>query len=100
MILPTPLALVHALTRPEGLLFAGVITGGVVFVRLRGPRETGPDALRRSVAVFYAFLPIAAGVAQYVFYRAASGYGVQNGVLVKSLLYEPIFYPTEFLDEV
>src|SRR5215218_9005535 len=94
------LAALVALTRPEGLLFAGVITGGVVFVLLRDPRETRPDALRRSVAVFYAFLPIAAGVAQYVFYRAASGYGVQNGVLVKSLLYEPIFYPTEFLHEV
>jgi hypothetical protein len=94
------LAALVALTRPEGLLFAGVITGGVVFVLLRDPRETRPDALRRSVAVFYAFLPVAAGVAQYMFYRAASGYGVQNGVLAKSLLYEPIFYPTEFLHEV
>jgi hypothetical protein len=99
-LLTPVLAALVALTRPEGLLFAGVITGGVVLVLLRDPRETRPDALRRSVAVFYAFLPIAAGVAQYVFYRAASGYGVQNGVLVKSLLYEPIFYPTEFLDEV
>jgi hypothetical protein len=99
-LLTPVLAALVALTRPEGLLFAGVITGGVVFVLLRDPRESRPDALRRSLAVFYAFLPIAAGVAQYVFYRAASGYGVQNGVLVKSLLYEPIFYPTEFLDEV
>jgi hypothetical protein len=99
-LLTPVLAALLALTRPEGLLFAGVITGGVVFVLLRDPRETRPDALRRSVAVFYAFLPIAAGVAQYLFYRVASGSGVPNGVLVKSLLYEPIFYPTEFLDEV
>src|SRR5215212_3530403 len=94
------LAALTALTRPEGLLFAGVITVGVVFVLLRDPGVSRPDALRRSLAVFYAFLPIAAGVAQYLFYRAASGYGVQNGVLAKSLLYEPIFYPTEFLHEV
>src|SRR5215203_5606201 len=94
------LAALTALTRPEGLLFALVITGAVVFVLLRDLRKSRPDALRRSVAVLYAFLPIAAGAAQYLFYRAASGYGVQNGVLAKSLLYEPIFYPTMFLDEV
>jgi hypothetical protein len=94
------LATLVALTRPEGLLFALVVTGGVVFVLLRDLRKTRPDALRRSVAVFYAFLPIAAGVAQYMFYTIATGSSVQNGVLVKSLLYEPIFYPTEFLDEV
>jgi hypothetical protein len=99
-LLTPVLAALLALTRPEGLLFALVITGGVVFVLLRAPSETRPDALRRSLAVLYAFLPIAAGVAQYLFYRAASGYGIQNGVLVKSLIYEPIFYPTEFLDEV
>jgi hypothetical protein len=50
--------------------------------------------------VLYAFLPIAAGVAQYMFYRIATGSSVQNGVLAKSLLYEPVFYPTEFLDAV
>jgi hypothetical protein len=50
--------------------------------------------------VLYAFLPIAAGVAQYTFYRIATGSSVQNGVLAKSLLYEPVFYPTEFLDAV
>ena len=99
-LLTPVLAALAALTRPEGLFFAVVITGGVVFVLLRDLRESRPDALRRSVAVLYAFLPIAAGAAQYLFYRAASGYGVQNGVLAKSLLYEPIFYPTMFLDEV
>lgn len=87
-----------ALTRPEGLLFALVITGAVVFVLLRDLRKTRPDSLRRSMAVLYAFLPIAAGVAQYVFYRVATGSSVQNGVLAKSLLYDPVFYPTEFLD--
>jgi hypothetical protein len=94
------LAALTALTRPEGLLFAMVITGAVVFVLLRDFRKTRPDLLRRSVAVPYAFLPIAAGVAQYTFYRIATGSSVQNGVLAKSLLYEPVFYPTEFLDAV
>ena len=94
------LAALTALTRPEGLLFAMVITGAVVFVLIRDLRKTRSDSLRRSVAVLYAFLPIAAGVAQYMFYRIATGSSVQNGVLAKSLLYEPVFYPTEFLDAV
>ena len=89
------LAALTALTRPDWRLFAGVITAGVVFVLLRDPRESRPDTWSRFVAVFYAFLPIAVGVAPDLFYRAASGYGVQNGVLAKSLLYEPIFYPTD-----
>jgi hypothetical protein len=89
-----------ALTRPEGLLFALVITGAVVFVLLRDLRKTRPDSLRRSMAVLYAYLPIAAAVAQYMFYTIATGSSVQNGVVAKSLLYEPVFYPTEFLDAV
>jgi hypothetical protein len=94
------LAALTALTRPEGLLFALVITGAAVFVLLRDLRKTRPYSFRRSMAVLYAFLPIAAGVAQYMFYRIATGSSVQNGVLAKSLLYEPVFYPTEFLDAV
>jgi len=94
------LAALTAFIRPEGLLFAGVITAGVVFVLLRDSRAIRPDTLSSFVAVFYAFLPIAAGVAPYLFYRVASGNGVQNGVLAKSLLYQPMFYPTEFLDGV
>jgi hypothetical protein len=94
------LAALAALTRPEGLLFAWVITGAVVFVLLRDLRKSRPYSLRSSLAVLYAFLPIAAGVAQYVFYTIATGSSVQNGVLAKSLLYEPVFYPTEVLDAV
>lgn len=94
------LAALTALTRPEGLLFALVITGAVVFVLLRSLSKTRPYSFRRSMAVLYAFLPIAAGVAQYTFYRIATGSSVQNGVLAKSLLYEPVFYPTEVLDAV
>src|SRR5919107_102246 len=94
------LAALAALTRPEGLLFAWVITGVVVFVLIRDFRKSRPYSLRSSLAVLYAFLPIAAGVAQYMFYTIATGSSVQNGVLAKSLLYEPVFYPTEFLDAV
>jgi hypothetical protein len=94
------LAALAALTRPEGLLFAWVITGAVVIVLLRDLRKSRPYSLRSSLAVLYAFLPIAAGVAQYMFYTIATGSSVQNGVLAKSLLYEPVFYPTEFLDAV
>jgi hypothetical protein len=94
------LAALTALTRPEGLLFAWVITGAVVFVLIRDLRKSRPYSLRSSLAVLYAFLPIAAGVAQYMFYTIATGSSVQNGVLAKSLLYEPVFYPTEFLDAV
>src|SRR5919106_1151957 len=92
------LAALAALTRPEGLLFAWGITGAVVFVLLRDLRKSRPYSLRSSLAVLYAFLPIAAGVAQYMFYTIATGSSIQNGVLAKSLLYEPVFYPTEFLD--
>lgn len=94
------LAALAALTRPEGLLFAWVITGAVVFVLLRDLRKSRPYSLRSSLAVLYAFLPIAAGVAQYMFYTIATGSSIQNGVLAKSLLYEPVFYPTEVLDAV
>jgi hypothetical protein len=93
-------ATLAALTRPEGLLFAGAITGAVVFALLRDLGKTRPGVLRRSMAVLYAFLPIAAGAAQFLYYRVATGYSVPNGVLAKSLLYQPTFYPTEFLDEV
>jgi hypothetical protein len=88
-----------ALIRPEGLLLALVITGAVVYVLFRDFRKTRPDSLRRPMAaVLYAYLPVAAGVVQYMFYAIATGSSVQNGVVAKSLLYEPVFYPTEFLD--
>jgi hypothetical protein len=95
------LAALSALTRPEGLLFALVITGAVVLRLLKDSRKERPmQASRTAAALLYALLPFAAGVAQYLFYRIATGSSVQNGVLAKSLLYEPVFYPTEFLDAV
>ena len=89
-----------ALTRPEGLLFAGVIAVAVVFSLLKDSRKSLLMPSRRFAALLYALLPVAAGAAQYLFYRMATGSSIQNGVLAKSLLYEQVFYPTEFLDTV
>ena len=50
--------------------------------------------------VLYGLMPIGVGVGQYIFHKIATGSTVQNGVVAKSLLYEPIFYPTEFVDAV
>jgi hypothetical protein len=95
------LAALAALTRPEGLLFAAVITGAVILRLLTDSGKVRPVPSRRlAAALLYALLPIAAGVAQHVFYRIATGSSVQSGVLAKSLLYKPVFYPTEFLDAV
>ena len=95
------LAALVVLTRPEGQLFALVITGAVVLSVLKDSRKDRPMPSRRTAAaLLYALPPFAAGVAQHLFYRIATGSSVQNGILAKSLLYEPVFYPTEFLDAV
>jgi hypothetical protein len=95
------LAALAGLTRPEGLLFAMVITGAVVFSLLKDFRKDRPmPSGRTSAALLYALLPFAAGVAQHLFYRIATGSSVQNGVLAKSLLYGPVLYPTEVIDTV
>jgi hypothetical protein len=78
-----------------------VITGAVVYVLLRELRKSPPDSLRGTMAgLLYALMPIGAGVAQYMFYTIATGSSVHDGVVAKSLLYEPNFYPTEFVDAV
>src|SRR5918994_3127616 len=102
LFLLTPsLAALAALTRPEGLLFALFISGAVVSKLLKDSRKNRPmPSSRTAAALLYALLPFAAGVAQHLFYRIATGSSVQNGVLAKSLLYEPVFYPTESLDAV
>jgi hypothetical protein len=102
LFLLTPsLAALAALTRPEGLLFALFISGAVVSKLLKDSRKNRPmPSSRTAAALLYALLPFAAGVAQHLFYRIATGSSVQNGVLAKSLLYGPVFYPTEFLDAV
>ena len=99
-LLTPALAALAALTRPEGLIFGGVITVAVVFRLLKDSRKSRPMPSRRFAALLYALLPVAAGVAQHLFYRMATGSSVQNGLLAKSLLYEQVFYPPEVLDTV
>ncbi|MDQ4064296.1 MAG: hypothetical protein M3122_10560, partial [Actinomycetota bacterium] len=75
------LAALVVLTRPEGQLFALVITGAVVLRVLKDSRKDRPVPSRRTAAVLlYALPPFAAGVAQHLFYRIATGSSVQNGV--------------------
>jgi hypothetical protein len=100
-LLTPVLAALAAITRPEGLFFALVVTGAVVLSILKDSRKGRPfPSGRAAAALLFALLPLAAGAAQYLFYRIATGSGVQNGVVAKSLLYQPVFYPTEFLDAV
>src|SRR5919112_74702 len=100
-LLTPVLAALAAITRPEGLFFALVVTGAVVLSILKDSRKGRPSPSgRAAAALLFALLPLAAGAAQYLFYRIATGSGVQNGVVAKSLLYQPVFYPTEFLDAV
>ena len=92
-----------ALSRPEGLLFGVIITAAVVFELLREEFTKSHQRSSRGTTmamVLYALLPVGVGVGQYIFYKIATGSTVQNGVVAKSLLYEPIFYPTEFVDAV
>ena len=92
-----------ALSRPEGLIFGVIITAAVVFELLREELTKSPRQSLRGTTiamVLYALLPIGVGVGQYIFYKIATGSTVQNGVVAKSLLYEPVFYPTEFVDAV
>ncbi|CAM2989967.1 hypothetical protein SAXI111661_12420 [Saccharomonospora xinjiangensis] len=86
------LAALLALVRPEGLLFAAMLSVAMVWTvrRVHGVR-LGSMAL--------SCLPLLIGVAQYTFYRLATGTFSANGVQSKSHLYDrPIFYAGEFLD--
>ncbi|HSK84717.1 MAG TPA: hypothetical protein VK902_15165, partial [Rubrobacter sp.] len=78
------------------------ITAAVVFELLRELTKSPQQSSRGTTMamVLYALLPLGVGVGQYIFYKVATGSTVQNGVVAKSLLYEPIFYPTEFVDAV
>ena len=95
------LAALAALTRPEGQLFGIVVAGAIVFALLGDLRNDHSRSPPRSAAMLlYALLPAVVAVVQYLFSWVATGSGTQNGVLAKSLLYEPVLYPMELLDEV
>lgn len=99
MLTPLLLALA-AVTRPEGLIFAAVLTAISLFILLRGAwtrRNTLWTTLSGGLLVV---LPLAAGAGQLLFYQLATGSTAANGVQAKSLLLTPIFYPFEVARQV
>ena len=98
LVTPIPLAFA-AITRPEGLIFAAGLTVAslvLLFGAVRVRRIRFPLAALSGLLVF---LPLAAGAAvQLLFYRQTTE--TTNGVAAKSLLYEPVFYLTEFIGQV
>lgn len=99
-VLTPLLATLAALTRPEGLIFATVITGAVLLELWASSRKRNLPASRAARPMLYALLPVFAGVGQLLFYRVATGTTAASGVQAKGLLYRPAFYPTEFVDSV
>ena len=89
-----------AITRPEGLMFAAILTATILFILLRAMR--GGNLSLRQVTFNGAFclLPLAAGAGQLLFYRIATGTTAANGVQAKSILYRPITYPVELAGEI
>ncbi|KAA9155274.1 hypothetical protein FPZ12_030095 [Amycolatopsis acidicola] len=86
-----------ALARTEGLIFAAALTCAALWTLWTHRALSGiPAMLRRAL---WCLLPFAAGAAQLLFYKLATGTTSANGVQSKSFLYDkPVFYPGEFLD--
>ncbi|TNC27438.1 ArnT family glycosyltransferase [Amycolatopsis alkalitolerans] len=94
----TPLlGVLLALVRPEGLIFAGVLTLASWWILWTRRRTTG---LARTWGRWpLTLLPMLAGMGQLVFYAIATGTTSANGVQAKSLLYDrPLFYFGTFVD--
>ncbi|KAA9155792.1 hypothetical protein FPZ12_029090 [Amycolatopsis acidicola] len=86
-----------AIARPEGLIFAGVITLAVLWTLWTHRSLSGvPTMLRRAL---WSLLPGVVGAGQLLFYRLATGTASANGVQAKSLLHDtPVFYLGTFVD--
>ncbi|WP_236790095.1 hypothetical protein [Amycolatopsis sp. GM8] len=98
LFLFTPLVgVLLAIVRPEGLIFAAVLTLASWWILWTQRRTTG---LVRTLARWpWTLLPLLAGVAQLVFYTIATGTTSANGIQAKSLLHDrPMFYFGEFVD--
>lgn len=90
-------AMLLALVRPEGLIFACVLTLAAWWVLWTQRRTTG--TLRSWARLPWTLLPPLAGVAQLVFYQITTGTTSANGIQAKSLLHDrPLFYLGDFLD--
>ncbi|GAB2738439.1 hypothetical protein GCM10027174_09580 [Salinifilum aidingensis] len=94
-VLAPVLGFVTSLARPEAFLFVVVLTVAMSWIALRRARAAG-ERFRGLVRLALLPLPVLAYGGQSLFYLAATGSSSANGMLAKSLLHEPIFYPTEF----
>ena len=97
----TPLLLAFtAITRPEGLIFAVILTAISLFILLKGAvpwRTSLRDTLSGGLLVL---LPLVAGAGQLLFYQLTTGSTAANGVKAKSILLTPISYPFEVARQV
>ncbi|HEX7659200.1 MAG TPA: hypothetical protein VF444_06930 [Pseudonocardiaceae bacterium] len=92
-------AMLLAVTRPEGLIFAVALCGAELWTLGASRKSLGlARAARFGV---WTLLPLVAGAAQLLFYKIATGTFEANGVQAKMMLYdEPVFYLGQFADRV
>lgn len=95
-ILTPVLGALTALTRMEGLIFAGIIAAAIIFTLIRDLRKRQLSSAGFFKAAPLALLPVFAGTLLLLFYRLVTGTSSANGMLAKSLLHEPAFYPRVF----
>lgn len=97
----TPILLAFtAITRPEGLIFAAILTTISIFILLKGAVSRRTSLRDSLVGGLIVLLPLAAGAGQLVFYQLTTGSTAANGVKAKSILLTPIFYPFEVARQV
>lgn len=96
--LVTPLvAAVAALARPEALIVAALLCAAMVWNlagAVRAKRIAAAAGIGRGAVCL---VPLVAGAGQLAFNYAATGTVSANGVVAKSFLYAPQFYPEEVL---
>ncbi|PXY32751.1 hypothetical protein BAY60_05840 [Prauserella muralis] len=94
------LAALLAIVRPEGMVFALLLVGAMLWT-LRGARRAGRLRGGAWRAAAWTLLPLVTTAGQYLFYRIATGTFSANGVQSKSFLtHQPVFYLGEFVDQV
>jgi len=91
------LAALLALVRTEGLILAGTLALAALWAIWADRRASG--ARRSVLRALWTLLPIAAGAAQLLFYKIATGTATANGIQSKSFLHDrPVFWLSEFVD--
>ncbi len=97
----TPLLLaLAAITRPEGLIFAAILTATSAFILLKSLASRRTMLRTTLSGGLLVLLPLVAGAGQLLFYQLTTGSTAANGVKAKSLLLTPIFYPLEVARQV